>query len=139
MNRSAGPFLGLNATNRGRRPVKLASYGLEFSDGMRSAYIPYPVATLPATLGEGESYTGFLPLRTVQEDVRGKKAKGIRLTSAYVETADDRRFRQRIWPWSQVLREQILSGDLAPAPENTDLLDPYAPLRALLGDQDKNQ
>jgi hypothetical protein len=118
--------------------VKLIAYGLEFSDGTVSVYNPYPAMPLPVTLSEGDSYTGFLPKRDVQEEVRSRKAKGVRLTAAYVATADDRKYRQRIWPWSDVLRKQILAGELAPDPKNTDLLDPYEGIRDLLGGGSEN-
>jgi hypothetical protein len=131
--RTARPFLSIQAANRGRRPVTLNKYGMTFSDRTEGVFPAYPMTPLPKRLQEGESYTGFVPLRSIQEAVRAKPA---RLTAVYFDTDDDRRFRHRIWPWSSWHRN-LRAGELAPAPTNEELLDPLAPMRKFLEGQGK--
>ena len=41
LGEAAGPFISLTASNRGRRPVKLNTYGFVYSDGTVGVCIPY--------------------------------------------------------------------------------------------------
>ena len=122
--------MGLTVMNRGRRPIKLTGYGLLFSNGMRSQYNPYAIATLPFTLTEGDSYLGYLPKRKVQEDVRDNHAKGVRLSAVYVDTADNQRLTKRFGRGDETVA-QLLTGELAPEPTNLDLMDPALRLRTI--------
>lgn len=124
LGRTATPFLSITAANRGRRPVRLNSYGFAYSDHTLGTFLPYPAFALPKTLGEGESYSGLVPLRNIQEGVRSKAA---RLTAVYFTTDDGRRIRMRIWPWSK-WHGRLRNGPLAPPPANEDLL--LAPVTA---------
>src|SRR5438309_1540716 len=68
-------LLGLNAQNRGRRPVMLSTYGFIFNDGSENVGIPYAGWPLPHKLEEGASYTNFMPLRWLQESIRALPEK----------------------------------------------------------------
>jgi hypothetical protein len=116
--KKAGPFLSIEAANRGRRPVRLSTYGFAYSDKSTGVCMPYPVTPLPRILEEGESYTGFIALRAVQENVRARKA---RLSAVYFDAADSRRFKLPIHRWSR-WRKELRDGELAPPPGNEDLL-----------------
>lgn len=121
-------LLILEAANRGRRPVTITSYVFELSDGRSWAFMPYSAAPLPKRLEEGESYTNWFSLRTLQESVQ-KEPPNIRITALAFRTADGRSFRRKIGrrdPWQKVLR-----GPLAPPSKNLDLLDPQKPMREL--------
>lgn len=128
--RTAGPLLGIRASNRGRRPVTLTAYGLAFSNGTNGFCPPYPVTPLPVTISEGQSYQGFIALRRAQENVRANPA---RLTAVYFDAADGRRFRFAIARWSK-WHKQLRTGELAPPVTNEDLLGPFGGL-SVLGQQ----
>ena len=117
-------FLIITAANKGRRPVKLNVYGLEFSDHSSVVFVPCPTTPLPKKLEEGESYVGFMSVRSAQECVRSKSA---RLTALCFLTEDWRMIRLRIRPWSR-WHKRLREGPLVPEPTSEEIFDPLGPL-----------
>jgi hypothetical protein len=131
------PIMRILAANRGRRPVTLASYGFELTDGQWLGWLPFPIFPLPKRLEEGESYYNFVTVRSLQEAVQ-RLPTGVRIRALTFTTADGRQFRQRFgrrWQWHRLFRER-----LDPRPEHMEMLDPTGPylekLHALLGRSD---
>jgi hypothetical protein len=124
------PIMEVRASNRGRRPVTLASYGFELTNGMSLGTLPFPVYPLPKRLEEGESYINFVTVRSLQEAVQ-QLPPGVRIRSLTLAAADGRRFSKRFgrrWQWHKVFRDR-----LDPQPEHMEMLDPLGPFERLYG------
>ena len=86
--------ISLTAMNKGRRPVTISGAGLNLSNGMHFAYIPYP-NEFPRRLNEGESHDVFFEEDVLRQDLK-EQGPNVVIRCAYFRDQTDRYYKQKL-------------------------------------------